>query len=88
MTDVQKKREVKNTNGVNPIVAGIAGAVVGGVAVATSMVMSNKKNRDKIKAGLASAKDKTVEYLDEVKKQASDRKSEVKEKVIQEVKKL
>jgi len=88
MTELQKKKEVKKSNTVNPIMAGIAGAMVGGVAVATSMVMSNKKNRDKLKAKLTEAKNQTTEYLDDVKKQALVKKSEVKEKVIQEVKKL
>ncbi|MFA4827408.1 MAG: hypothetical protein WC596_04140 [Candidatus Shapirobacteria bacterium] len=77
MTVTQPKKEVKNANRVNPIVAGIAGAVVGGVAVATSMVMSNKKNRDKIKAGLTKVKNQTL-----------DKKAEVKEKLIKEVKKI
>jgi len=77
MTVTQPKKEVKNRNRVNPIVAGIAGAVVGGVAVATSMVMSNKKNRDKIKAGLTKVKNQTL-----------DKKAEVKEKLIKEVRKI
>ena len=88
MTEMQKKKETKNPNTVNPVVAGIAGAVVGGVAVATSMVMSNKKNRDVLKAKLTEAKNQTTEYLDDVKKQALAKKGEVKEKVIEGVKKL
>lgn len=88
MTELQKKKEIKNLNTANQVMAAVAGAVVGGVAVATSMVMSNKKNRDKIKAGLSNAKNQTTEYLDDVKKKALAKKSEVKEKVVKEVKKL
>ncbi len=69
MTDVQKKKEVKSTNTVNPIVAGIAGVVAGGVAVAAALVMSDKKNQKKVKDALEGAKEKVTEYIDTIKSQ-------------------
>jgi uncharacterized membrane-anchored protein YhcB (DUF1043 family) len=88
MTSVPMKKEVNKTNPIIPVVAGMVGAVVGGVAVATSMIMGDKKNREKIKNGLDEAKDKTTEYVADVKKQALVKKAEVKEKVINEIKKI
>ena len=46
MTTVQAKKEVKKANPIVPVIAGMVGAVVGGAAVATSMILGNKKNRE------------------------------------------
>lgn len=69
MTDVQKKKEVKSAKSVNPIVAGIAGVVAGGVAVAAALVMSDKKNQKKVKDAFGDAKEKVTEYIDAIKSQ-------------------
>ena len=88
MTNVPIKKVVTKSNPIIPVVAGMVGAVVGGVAVATSMILGNKKNREKIKDGVDAVKDKTTEYVADVKKQALAKKTEVKKKVIEEVKKI
>ena len=88
MTNVQVKKEVKKANPIVPVMAGIVGAVVGGVAVAASMFMGDKKNQEKIKTGLDEAKVKATDYVADVKKQALVKKAEVKEKVIKEIKKV
>ncbi|KKP55862.1 MAG: hypothetical protein UR50_C0015G0010 [Parcubacteria group bacterium GW2011_GWC1_34_10] len=67
MTDIQKKKETKNTNIINPIVAGIAGVVAGGMAVAAAVLMSDKKNQKKVKEAFADAKDKVTDYVDTIK---------------------
>ncbi|HUD19318.1 MAG TPA: hypothetical protein VMR81_02675 [Patescibacteria group bacterium] len=69
MTDVHQKKAVNNGNTMNTIVAGIAGAVAGGAAVATAMVMSDKKNQKKVSNALAGAKEKVTQFIDTVKSQ-------------------
>jgi hypothetical protein len=46
MTDIKKSNQTSGS--VNPVVAGMAGAVVAGVAVAGAMAMANKDNQDKV----------------------------------------
>lgn len=69
MTNVHKNKEVKNTNIVNPILAGIAGVVAGGAAVAAAVVMSDKKNQKKVQKAWVGAKEKVTEYMDTIKSQ-------------------
>ena len=69
MTDTQKKKRVKNASMVNSVVAGIAGVVAGGIAVATAVVMSDKKNQKKVKDAWDNTKEKVTEYIDTVKSQ-------------------
>ncbi len=69
MTDVHQKKAVNNTNTMNTIAAGIAGVVVGGAAVATAMVMSDKKNQKKVGNAIADAKEKVTQFIDTVKSQ-------------------
>jgi hypothetical protein len=64
MTDVHQKKEVKNTLTVDPIVAGIAGVVAGGIAVAAAVALSDKGNQKKIKDTLVEAKDNVISYID------------------------
>lgn len=67
MVEIQKKKEVKGENAINPIVAGIAGVIAGGVAVATTVAMSDKKNQKKVKDALVEAKEKVTGYINTVK---------------------
>lgn len=54
---------------INPLAAGVAGAVVGaGAAVATAQVLKEEKTRKKIKAVLENAKDQTLEYVKKASK--------------------
>ncbi len=69
MTDLHQKKEAKSAHIVNPIAAGIAGMVAGGVAVAAAVVMSDKKNQKKVKDALVGAKEKVTEYIDTIKSQ-------------------
>jgi hypothetical protein len=69
MTDIHQKKEVKNINSVSPIVAGIAGVVAGGVAVAAAVVMSDKKNQKAVSDAFIDAKKKVTGYVDSVKSQ-------------------
>lgn len=74
MKAVQQKKVEVSSNSVNPIVAGIAGAIAGGVAVATALVMSDKKNQKKAKDVLDGAKTKVTKYIDSIKSQPTIKK--------------
>lgn len=67
MADIHKKTEIKKVNTMNPIVAGIAGAVAGGMAVAAAVLMSDKKNQKKVRDAFADAKDKVTDYVDTIR---------------------
>jgi hypothetical protein len=56
MTDKNLKTQV-NDSAINPVVAAVAGAVVAGVAVAGAMIMSDKKNQDKVAKVVSNVKD-------------------------------
>lgn len=61
---------------INPLVAGVTGAIVGGVAAATAITLSNEKNREKIKDAFSGAKDKAMGYVEDLR----DKKDEMQEK--------
>lgn len=48
----------------SPVLAAVAGAVVGGIAVASAMIMSNKDNQDKVKKVVATGVDKVTKLED------------------------
>jgi phosphotransferase system glucose/maltose/N-acetylglucosamine-specific IIC component len=69
----QKKRNQRK--GVNPIFAAVTGAMVGaGAAIAGAVVLKDKKNRDKVKKALTSAKDHAVGYMGKMEKQIKAKK--------------
>lgn len=55
MTDIKKSNQ--SSVGVNPVVAAVAGAVIGGAAVASAMIISNKDNQAKVKAVVSDVRD-------------------------------
>lgn len=73
MTDVHQKKAAKNASTVNPIVAGIAGAIAGGAAVAAAVVMSDKKNQKKVKDAWVGAKEKVEKVVNDAKKKIEDK---------------
>lgn len=76
MTDKNKQDEGKG--GVNPVTAIITGVVIGaGVAVIGTIALKDKKNREKVKEALSSVKDKAVCYMEDMQKQAQDKKDEM-----------
>ena len=48
MTDIQKKADAKHAEAIHSVVAGIAGVIAGGVAVAAAVAMSDKENQKKV----------------------------------------
>ena len=56
MTAKKVKSQVKEKS-INPVIAAMAGAVVASAAVAGAMIMSDKKNQDKVKKLVSDVKD-------------------------------
>lgn len=68
----------KNKSGL----AGAAGAaIVAGVAVASAFVLTDKKNREKVKKVLTNAKDQAVDYMQDVQKKTDKQEKEEEEKL-------
>lgn len=65
------------TVGVNPMVAAVAGAVVGaGIAVA-GVALSDEKNRKKVIQAATNLKDNLVTYVEKTQKQVETKKAEL-----------
>ena len=68
--------------GVNPVMAAVAGAVVGaGVAVAGAMVLEDKKNREKVKKVFTDVKNQAIDYVEDMQKQIRDKRDGIEEKI-------
>ena len=64
-------------NNASPVMAAVKGAIIGGIAVAGAMTLADEKKREKIKDALVGAKDKTVDYVNELKEKVEDKKEAV-----------
>lgn len=71
MTDTMKKKTME----VNPIVAGIAGAVAGGLAVAAAMTINTKENKEKVADAIDTAKANVADAVEKIKSQPVVQKS-------------
>lgn len=78
MIDSKKTKDAKKAGTVNSIVAGVAGVVAGGMAVAAAVVMSDKKNQKKVNDVLVGAKEKVTEIVSAIKTQPIVEKSVLK----------
>lgn len=77
-----QKKQNKPDAGINPLVAGVAGAVVGaGIAVAGAMALKNEKNRAKVMGTLNNVKDQALNLVEDIQNQAGDKKEIVEGKV-------
>jgi len=83
MTD--KTMGGKRKDGISPIIAGVAGAVIGAGIVAGA-VLSDKNNRERVKKTLIDAKDQAVDYVEGMQKQAKDKKEEVETQLTEDIK--
>lgn len=81
------KKQDHEKNGVSPVTAAITGAVVGaGIAVVGTVALSDKNNREKIKKILTNTKDKAVDYVENMQKQAKDKGKTIHKKIAEGVK--
>lgn len=76
----KKQQDNKNTKGT--IIAGIAGAVVAGVAVAATMVMKDEKTKKKVEKILTNIKDQAMDYVDQLKEEPTTKEA------VKEIKKI
>lgn len=68
--------------GVNPIAAGVAGAVIGaGAAVAGVVALKDKKNREKVQGVLNGVKDMAMGYMENIQSKAKDKQANMKGKL-------
>lgn len=95
MTQMQKNSPANSGTGhskkgeINPLTAGIAGAVVGaGVGVIGAMAMNDDKIRGKVEQAGRIISEKAGEYADNMKKEATSQFSEKAEETGQGVKKV
>lgn len=59
-----QKDQVKRKSGFNPVAAAVTGAIVGaGIAIAGTVALENKNNREKIKQVFSDVKDQAVGYM-------------------------
>jgi hypothetical protein len=66
MSDTKQTQNKKS--GVNPVAAGVAGAIVGaGVAVAATAAMKDEKTREQVKKVLHKVKNQASEYMNDRK---------------------
>ncbi len=82
MTDQNQKKQDKRKGNINPVAVAITGAVIGaGVAVAGAVILKDKKNREKVKQAFTNVKDQAVEYIEDMQKEAKDKKGKVEKKL-------
>lgn len=73
MFNVGKKIKGKRKRRINPIVAGVTGAVVGvGIAVVATQ-LKEEKTRKKVKKVMISVKDQAIDYVEALKTEPNDR---------------
>ena len=81
MIDHKKNQTDDKKVGISPMAVAVTGAVVGiGLAVAGAVVLSDEKNREKVKDAFTDAKKHTQEYVGNLQHRAEDKKVEVEEK--------
>lgn len=84
MTNHNHKKYDEDKIGINSVVAAVTGVVVGaGVAIAGAVALKDKKSREKVKKVLNNVKDQAIGYMENMQKQAEDKKDEVEEKLVE-----
>jgi len=73
MTNVHHKIGPKKSNTMNAVAAGVVGAIAGGVAVATAVVMSDKNNQQKVKSALIDSKEKATKVIRDAKQKLKEK---------------
>lgn len=84
MSDQNKKKPVENKGGINPVVAGVAGAIIGAGAAAAAIVLSDEEKRKQLGNSLNEVKDKAEELVEDAQKGVQDKKEEIEKKLAQD----
>lgn len=83
------KKQTDKTKHINPVVAAVAGAVVGvGAAVAGAVVLQDEKNRKKVQQVLGDVRDQAMGYVENLQKQATTKREEIEDKITEGTEKL
>ena len=89
MTDRTKKKQTSEKTDINPIVAGVTGAVIGaGVAIAGAALLGDEKKRIKAKKILSNVRDGAVNYVRDLENQIRAQEGVVEEKLAKSAKKV
>ncbi len=67
----------KKDGGVNPMIASLAGAAVGAAVGAGAIILSDKKNREKLEKALEGLKKQGFNVLDIVQKEANNVRNQI-----------
>lgn len=67
----------KNKGGVNPMVASLAGAALGAAVGAGAVILSDKKNREKLEKALEGLKKQGFNVLELVQKEAENVRTQI-----------
>lgn len=85
MTNSKQTKEEEKKSGFSPVIAAVAGAVVGvGVAIAGAVALADKENKQKVDDAIANTKDKAKGIIKDVQAQVEDKQNQVEKKVSQE----
>jgi len=89
MTNTKQIKQDEKKGVFSPVGIAVTGAVVGaGIAVAGAFALKNEKNREKVKDAFKSIKKQAAGYMEDMQKQAQDKKDEVSEKLTEGKEKL
>jgi gas vesicle protein len=78
----------RDNNGTSPLTAGIIGGLIGVMAGATAVLMSDKKNREKVKEAVHDMESAANQKLDELKDVASGAEEQSRKKLATNLRKL
>lgn len=84
MPDQSKKKQDGGKGGINPVVAGVAGAVIGAGVAAAAIVLSDEEKRKQLGNSLNEVKDKAEDLIEDAQKGIQDKKEEVEKKLAQD----
>lgn len=90
MKDQNHKKQNNEKDDINPVAVAAIGVAIGaGVAIAAAgaVALKDKKNRQKVKEMLTNVKDQVVDYVEDVQKQAQDKKIEIEGELVKDTKK-
>lgn len=82
------KKQNNDEKSVNPIIAGVTGAVIGaGIAIAGAVILKDEKNRDKAKKVINNVKEEVRGYVKDLENSAQKKTAVVEEKLAKGAKK-
>lgn len=88
MTDQNQNKQKEMKGGVHPLVAAVAGAVVGAGVAAVGVVLSDKKNREKVADTVTGVKKDVVDLVKKTQKQAESQKNELQKRFSEDKEKI